>query len=39
MYHDHDIPAKFFCLIVPKKFVGATLVFQKCSDIEIFLDN
>ena len=30
---------QFFCLTVPKKFVGGTLVFQKCSGIEKFLDN
>ena len=28
-----------FCPTVPKNFVGGTLVFQKCSGIENFLDN
>ena len=35
----HDFRAEFYCLTVPKNFVGETLVFKKCSGIEKFLDN
>ena len=34
----HDFRTKFFCLTVPKDFLGVPL-FQKCSGIEKFLDN
>ena len=35
----HNCRANFFCLTVPKKFLRWTLVFQKCSGIEKFLDE